>query len=304
MAKKEAPVFHIGQQCESIIDNMKVTSFTNESCTMVEFEENHRHQYYEIIWLRRGKGVHMIDMVNYPYSGSVFFLLSPGQIHQISPEEKADGFLIKFLPALFKDTRDMEDTLIGSHLFDNIQAKPMLTIPAAMHTVFEELLHKMEIEYNSNEEDKEVVLHSYLKILLTQIQRLKRTQITQEHARVDAGYLLFTKYKSAIEHNFKKLHGVQEYADMLSTQARNLNAICRKFAGKTAGGLIADRILLEARRELYYSTDNIKGIGYSLGFEDPAYFTRFFKKHAGISPQEYKENNPKAGPSYLLQAGS
>lgn len=291
MAKKEAPVFHIGQQCENIINNMKVTSFTNETCTIVEFEENHRHQYYEIIWLRRGKGVHMIDMVNYPYSGSVFFLLSPGQIHQISPEEKADGFIIKFLPGLFKETRDLEETLVNSQLFDNIQAKPMLTIPAAMHTVFEDLLNKMEIEYNSNEVDKETVLHSYLKILLTQIQRLKRSQFTQEHVRVDAGHQLFTKYKAAIEKNYKKLHGVQEYADMLSTQARNLNTLCRKFAGKTAGEMIADRILLEARRELYYSTDSIKGIGYSLGFEDPAYFTRFFKKHAGVGPQQYSSAN-------------
>lgn len=79
------------------------------------------------------------------------------------------------------------------------------------------------------------------------------------------------------------------YARKLMTQSRTLNSLSKKYTGKTAGAIITDRIILEAKRELYYNTSSIKEIGYDLGFDDPAYFTRFFKKQIGVSPQEYKQ---------------
>jgi AraC-like DNA-binding protein len=293
MAKKTAaPVFNIRQHCDhKEVYNIKIAAFSEASCTIAEFGENHRHAYYEIIWLKKGKGVHHIDMHDYAYAGAVLFLLSPGQMHQLKPVEKAEGYVVKFLPALFTDGKDMEEYVAGTNLFDNIQAQPLIRVSAAAHAALEDVFNKMDAEFNADEADKEKMLLAYLKILITHISRLKRSQAVQEAMHSDTDFALFRLYKMAVERGFRSAHGVQHYAQQLFTQPRTLNSLSKKYAGKTAGELIADRIILEARRELYYNTASIKQISYGLGFDDPAYFTRFFKKQTGMSPQEYKESH-------------
>lgn len=288
--KTEAPVFAIGDNCaEKNISSIKVGAFSDKACVAAEFQEGHRQQYYEILWLKSGNGNHVIDTVSYPYSGSVLFMLSPGQLHQIHPVEKGEGHIIKFTSSLFSDTRDLDEYLIKTGLFDNIQSEPLIKLNASIHMILEDVLKKMEAEFNTEEDDKEKILLAYLKILLTHISRLKKINITREAAGIDVNFSLFQKYKVEVEKQFKTEHSVQAFANMLMTQSRTLNSLSKKFTGKTAGDIITVRILLEAKRELYYNTKSIKEIGYELGFDDPAYFTRFFKKQTGVSPQEYKQ---------------
>ena len=289
MEQKAIPIVDIDAHCsDRPVRNLKVASFREEACTQAEFEEAHRHAHYEIIWLRKGEGVHQIDMVPYPYSGSTVFLLSPGQVHQLKPTEKADGFVIKFLASLFRDARDLEESLIATHLFDNIQVQPLLKVSDAAHLVYDDFFKTMELEFNADEADKEGMLLAYLKLLLTHLGRLKKHQTGQETMVFDPNYALFQRYKTAIEQHYRQEHGVYYYANLLATQPRTLNALCQKYTGKTAGRIIAERITLEARRELYHESYRIKEISFQLGFEDPAYFTRFFRKQTGLSPQAYK----------------
>jgi AraC-like DNA-binding protein len=84
------------------------------------------------------------------------------------------------------------------------------------------------------------------------------------------------------------MHNVKDYAIQLNTQARTLNTLARKYGNKSALEIIQDRIVLEAKRKLYHSSASIKELGYELGFEDPAYFTRFFKKNVGTAPRHFK----------------
>lgn len=295
MKKKiEAPVFAIGDYCaHKNVRNIKVGAFSEKACIAAEFEEGHRQQYYEIVWLKSGSGVHIIDTVNYPYAGSALFMLSPGQLHHIRPIENGDGYIIKFTPSLFTDNKDLDEYLIKTGLFDNIQSEPLIKLNASIHAVLDDVLKKMEAEFNTEEEDKEKIMLAYLKILITHISRLKKINVSKETAGLDISFSLFQKYKVEVEKSFKTIHGVQTYAKMLQTQSRTLNSLSKKYTGKTAGDIISDRILLEAKRELYYNTKSIKEIGYELGFDDPAYFTRFFKKKTGLSPQEYKLHEQK-----------
>ena len=161
MARKNtiAPIFHIGQHCpDQEIRSIKISSFSEEACTMAEFDENHRHDYYEIIWLKKGRGVHNIDMMDYPYSGSVIFLLSPGQMHKINPIEKGEGFVVKFSASIFTDAKDMDEYILNTCLFNCIQAQPMIKLTSAAHSTFEDILNKMEAEFNADENDKEKIL--------------------------------------------------------------------------------------------------------------------------------------------------
>lgn len=289
MKIKEARILAITDYCtHKPIQNIKVSSFTEEACTIAELEEGHRQEYYEIVWLKKGSGVHVIDTVNYTYSGSVLFILSPGQLHRIFPQEKAEGYVVKFLPSLFSDAKDLDEYLIKTSLFDNIQAEPVVKLNASVHLMIEDVLLKMETEFNNSEADREKIMLAYLKILIIHIGRLKKINASQEQLNVNIDFSLFQRYKQEVEKNFQNEHSVEKYANLLGTKTRTLNSLSKKYAGKTAGDIIASRIILEAKRSLYYNALTVKEIGFKLGFEDPAYFTRFFKKHLGLSPQEYK----------------
>jgi AraC-like DNA-binding protein len=273
---------------EKIHEHFKVTTFDVEDCTATEFMENHRHEYYEVIWLKNGTGIHYIDNQPYPYFGNMLFLLSPGQVHLISQKVWAEGYVLRFHPGIFRNPTDADDYLLDSCLFDNINAQPALTVDTAAQSIFENLFSMMQTELNAGGQGQEEVLSSYLKILLTHIQRIKQQQLCTETRALNNGYEAFRKYKIAIEKNFRTLHTVQDYADQLHTQPRTLNTLSRKFAGRSAGELITDRLLLEAKRYLHHQALSMKEIGFALGFEDPAYFNRFFKKHEGVAPGQYK----------------
>ena len=289
--KTESLIFVIDQHCaDRDVTYFKVASFSEEACTIAEFGEKHRHDYYEIVWLKKGKGTHMIDMTDYPYNGSVVFLLSPGQIHKITPEEKASGYVLKFHPSIFVNENDADEYLIENGLFEQVEADPVVTVNAAVNAVLADLFQKMEEEFYSDERDKQNILVAYLKIVLTHIDRLKRVRSSEKINPREPKFELFKRYKSLVEKHYRIEHGVQFYAQELHVQGRTLNDLCRKYLNKTAGDLIAERLFLESKRELYHNTRTVKEIAYHLGFEDPAYFTRFFKKLSGFSPGEYRES--------------
>jgi AraC family transcriptional activator of pobA len=292
MRKKNIPVFTIHQHCDSKnIKNFKIASFDEAACTAAEFEENHRHEYFEIIWLQNGTGMHQIDMIDHFYNGSVLFFLAPGQVHRITQHEKSQGYVIKFLPDVFKLERDFMDFVFDTCLLDTTKSCPVIRIPEQMNDIIRELFSRFTEEYNSQAPDADIILSEYLKILTTHAKRIKDTYLSKEAFLNKPQYNLFRRFKIAIERDYKTKHTVNDYAILLNTQARTLNSVARKYAERSAHKIIQDRIILEAKRRLYHESKSIKELGYELGFEDPAYFTRFFKKNVGIAPQLYKINS-------------
>ena len=81
---------------------------------------------------------------------------------------------------------------------------------------------------------------------------------------------------------------MEAYARALAISAQRLNRICRDFSGKTAIELAHERVMLEAQRHLVYSAAPVEAIAYDLGFKDPGYFCRFFKRRSGLSPGGYR----------------
>lgn len=95
--------------------------------------------------------------------------------------------------------------------------------------------------------------------------------------------------KEAIEANYRTKHSASDYAAMLNISAKALAKITKNYFSKTLSGLIAERIIIEAKRELYLTSKPVKLIAYELGYEDEFYFSRFFKTNADVSPQMYRE---------------
>ena len=254
--------------------------FLGESC-----QTNH---YFEIIWLKSGKGINKIDGVAHHYNGSVLFFLAPGHVYEITEQQKSEGYVLKFLPAVFKQEKDFIDYVFDTCLLDNARSCPVIGVPAQLIDVIRELFARFNEEFNRQQPGADIILSSYLKILTTHARRIKDSYLSKEVYINKPQYNLFRQFKIAVEQHYKIKHSVGDYANLLKTQARTLNMVARKYGSGSALEIIHGRIILEAKRRLDHDIKSIKELCYELGFEDPAYFTRFFKNNVGTAPQHFK----------------
>ena len=135
------------------------------------------------------------------------------------------------------------------------------------------------------------LLISYLKIFLINASRLKLGQIQPENRtpeQADEPFIL-QKLKDAIEQHYRTKHSAGDYAELLNISSNALAKISKNYFKKTLTDMIAERIVIEAKRELYLTSKAVKQIAWELGFGDEHYFSRFFKNNADVSPQLYRE---------------
>lgn len=102
------------------------------------------------------------------------------------------------------------------------------------------------------------------------------------------------RFRARIEDRFRLRESIGMYAEALGTSETSLRTACARIAGRSPAAILDQRTMLEARRALLYSNLSVGEIGYALGFADPAYFTRFFTRHAGCSPRSYRKAAPGA----------
>jgi len=250
----------------------------------------HRHNYYEIFLFIKGGGTHEIDFEVFPIeSGSVHFV-SPGQVHKVRRELDSYGYVLFFSRDFYYLNLPNKNILYELPFLNNNTPEPILNLTKADFKVFSELFEKIEEEYASGNELKGSLIRSYLNILLLKSKGFFDQSKSEIDAHDNPASKLVYDFKILVEKNYRKLHLVKEYADLLSTTPEHLNEETKKIRGKTASDLIGDRIILESKRLLMYSEFSNKEIAYFLNYDDPSYFSRFFKKKLGISPTGFRKN--------------
>lgn len=132
------------------------------------------------------------------------------------------------------------------------------------------------------------VVMSFLKIFLIQASRMKLER-QQELVTIGNEPFILQSLKDAIEQYFRKEHSPGYYAGLLNITPKALNKLSKTHFNRTLGNLIAERIMTEAKRELYMTIKPVKRIAFELGFNDEFYFSRFFKNNAEVSPVMYRE---------------
>lgn len=152
-----------------------------------------------------------------------------------------------------------------------------------------ELMHQLFLKDLSVKDQLQgEMLRSLLKRLLISSTRLLKNDLadpTIGQAQMD----LIRAYNILVEKHFKELHQVKEYANLLHKSPKTLSNLFSKHINKSPLNLINERIMLEAKRLLLYSDLSNDEIGYELGYKDSSHFSRFFKKHSGLSPKLFKK---------------
>ncbi|SEK90533.1 transcriptional regulator, AraC family [Chitinophaga rupis] len=247
----------------------------------------HRHDHYQVVWFSKGSGQHIVDFVSYELEDNMLFLLEPGQVHQLLDDAK-EGHVITFTEHFYFSNRHEQATMYDfTNLFDATRGYAPIRISNRTAATFQLLAELMYREKSASGSSRSIIKH-YLNAFLLQAEREKKRNAAQAIAPLK-GDERVVLLRRLLEKNFRAQHHVTFYASEFSLTPKRLNEITREKTGKTVTELLHDRLVLEAKRKLSFSHQSVKEISYELGFEDPAYFSRFFKNHAGIAPQDFRD---------------
>lgn len=248
----------------------------------------HRHDFYHIVWVERGSGHHIIDSVKYDVRPKTMFFMTPGQIHDFSLSEDTVGFALHISAEFFALQLKNKNALNEIPVFDLENPIQTLYLDDVQADDIRATLNAIGDEYRNDQFGAQDMIRSYLYILLLKASRFAEPGATGDASR--RSLMLGRRFKSLLEEHFGTVHYVAEYARILRVSERGLNEATRRSFGSTAAQLIRDRVMLEAKRLLAHSEISVNAVATQLAFEDPAYFSRCFKKHTGRSPLEFRQS--------------
>jgi AraC family transcriptional activator of pobA len=265
----------------------KLFSFENNSC----FDHIQRLNYFTLIWIQKGNGKVKVDFSEYDFTENQLLAFAPYQPFMLSTTEAIEGIVIHFHPDFFCIMKHHHEVSCNGVLFNNIYEPPYVTIDETAKVTFSMVLDQIKVEMQNPALAQYELLVSYLKIFLITASRLKKEQQPAEVATIEenSAPFILQNLKNYIELHFKTKHSASDYADLLHITPKALAKITKNHFNKTLTDLISERIIIEAKRELYLTNKAVKEIAYELGYEDEHYFSRFFKNNADVSPQTYRD---------------
>lgn len=242
----------------------------------------HRHDFYYTLVLKKGRGSHTIDFISYPVGGNTVFFMRPGQVHQLVLKAGSTGYLIQYNAGFYHPHDKAANQLlrkvaaVNDYRFNAGGMQQLLTV-----------LDGIFLEYTNKQEMYQEVIKANMRIFFIGLAR-------QSGKMPSANGSLYKQerleaFLALVEASVYEHKGVAQYAAMLNLSVYQLNAITKEMLGKSGLELINEYIILEAKRWLLATSDQVNQIAGHLGYEDISYFIRFFKKHTGYSPEMFRQ---------------
>jgi AraC family transcriptional regulator, transcriptional activator of pobA len=248
-------------------------------------QELHRHDFFYILALKKGRGSHEIDFTSYKVGDHSVFFMRPGQVHQITLKAGSTGYLMEFNTGFYHPHDKVSSQLLRRASNKNLCQLDVNRVKKLLVT-----LNSIFQEYTDKQEGYQEVIKANLGIFFIELVRYR-----QNKENPLSGSTLYPQERveqllELIETHIAMHKQVSHYADMLNLSSYQLNAITKATLGKTCSELINEFIILESKRLLLATSNQVNQIAYHLGYEDVSYFIRFFKKHTGHSPEAFRQN--------------
>lgn len=291
--KTTIPVYDICKLSDFQQDDLLISRFG----VYLEKHKNlyfpHKHSFYHLVLFTKGGGTHSIDFKTFDVLPNQIYFMVPGQVHSWDFEGEVDGYVIHFSPAFFQSFLLKNDYLEQFPFFSGVIDDPVINIqPIVLQQkirgLFEDIITESE---NAGPMDADITRALLLQIFIL----LSRTNLKNVQSSLpNYNYTLLKNFQKLIEKNFATLKLPKDYAQLLYITPNHLNAVCNDMLGISAGEVIRNRVLLEAKRLLINLDQGVAEIAYSLNFADNSYFSKFFKKYAGITPEEFRKRTLKS----------
>ena len=247
MAKEKIPVYDIcslnkNEGADYLVE--RFSSYLNRHDPQLHLP--HRHSFYHLVLFTKGSGSHQIDFTRFKVKPFQIYFMIPGQVHSWHFEAEADGYLIHFSESLFKSFLQNPNYLERFTFFSGVSQESVCQLPTELHNPVVTLFGTMLSPSESTGENKA----DMFRLLLLQLFILVDNSGTFPARRsfpLQKQTLLRT-FRRLIDSHYRDIRLPKEYADLLYITPNHLNALCQDLLGKTAGELIRDRTLLEAKR--------------------------------------------------------
>lgn len=245
----------------------------------------HQHNgLFQILYLGRGQAQVVLDDTHSGMRAGQVLLVPQLCVHGFKFSHNAVGFVLTLAyPLMQRLTRQMSDGLsaLRKPSLHKLDGKPQSRYLKTLFSAFDE-------EYRGVGQSRELLLEHMLGAILIWLAREERLTYPAQRNTDSRGHAHFARFCEMVEERYSRHEAVADYAKAIGITAAHLNVLCRRIADKSALELIHERVLLEVKRKLVYTSMTISEVSYAVGFDDPAYFTRFFKRQTGYGPKEFR----------------
>jgi AraC family transcriptional activator of pobA len=291
--KKAFPVYDICALNDHQHDDLLISRFAPYLQKHQNLSLPHKHSFYHVVFFTEGGGTHAIDFKSFPVKPYQIYFMVPGQVHSWSFEGPVEGFIINFSASFFQSFLLRPDYLDNLPFFSgNIDDEVInLTGDAqqAAVTLFEQLLQESS---QTSRLGMDMIKALMLQLFITVA---RQSESKNPVLAPNYNYTLLQSFRKLTDMHFATLRLPKDYAALLYITPNHLNALCNDMLGISAGEVIRNRVILEAKRLLVNLDMNIAGIADKLNFADNSYFTKFFKKYTGQTPEEFRKQTLSHG---------
>ena len=244
----------------------------------------HRKDYYLFVLVRQGDSRHWVDARSYTLKPDHFYFTVPHQVHLKEEPRPMHGLSLAFTQEFLQ--LEENSALLRLPILANRAGGHELLLGPADVVGIERNMRQLLEEYLGDSVCRTSMMGVLLHQLLIHLSRLYMEQFREE---VEGGETMLQRFLALVGERYAGLHEVNGYASLLHVSAGHLNDVVKGQSGKTCIEHIQDQLLVEAKRRLLHTELPVNHIGDELGFEDAAYFNRFFKRHMGLTPLTYRK---------------
>lgn len=248
--------------------------------------DRHTHPgMFQVLFLFGGEVRAGVDDALWECQGPTVITINPTVVHGFDFAPEAHGYVLTVdQHVVFSAAENQAD--LYSSLFIEPLAIDLAALPD-MRARLEALLQQLLAEAIWPQHGHTLMLDWLARCILLLLVRVHADhRIADQSGRSD--FELFSRFRAEVEQHYRDQWQVADYAIALRATPTRLNRLCLKLAGKSAFDIAQDRLMLEACRKLTYVPASIASIAYELGFQDPAYFSRLFKKRIGVTPKAFR----------------
>ncbi len=238
-----------------------------------------------IFWFEEDDNCFIIDSKDYVFNKNQLICLT--SMHQVIVQKMGKARYVRFNAPFFCILNHDSEVGCKGVLFFGSSNLPILFPNTADIEILETVWKMIQIEMASKDNLQLEMLQMMLKRFLILCTRIYKTQ-ENFNAINDKQVNIVREFNFLVEQHFKEKHSVAEYASILNKSPKTISNLFSKVSEKTPLQIIQNRIMIEVRRKLRYTDMPVSEIGYEVGYQDIQSFSRFFKKHEGVSPSEFR----------------